>query len=72
MRNARGAVAVFVHAHAHAMRQLLFDIAHGSAWETNAVLDIARCCGFDAVEDRAARALAGRVAAMTTVLVRRR
>ena len=53
-------------------RRRFFDIAHASAFEVEAVLDIARCCGFDAVEDRAARALAGRVAAMTTALVRRR
>ena len=53
-------------------RRRFFDIAHASAWEIHAVLDIARCCGFDGVEDRAARALAGRVAAMTTALVRRR
>ncbi len=53
-------------------RRRFFDIAHGSAWEIHAVLDIARCCGFDSVEDRAARALADRVAAMTTALVRRR
>ena len=55
-----------------ASRRRFFDIAHGSAFEVEAVLDIARCCGFDTVEDRAARALAGRVAAMTTALVRRR
>ena len=55
-----------------ASRRRFFDIAHGSAWETNAVLDIARCCGFDGLEDRTARALAGRVAAMTTALVGRR
>jgi four helix bundle protein len=53
-------------------RRRFFDIAHASAFEVEAVLDIARCCGFDGVEDRAARALAGRVAAMTTVLVRGR
>ena len=53
-------------------RRRFFDIAHGSAFEVEAVLDIARCCGFDGVEDRAARALAGRVAAITTALVRRR
>ncbi len=53
-------------------RRRFFDIAHASAFEVEAVLDIARCCGFDGLEDRAARALAGRVAAMTTALVRRR
>ena len=53
-------------------RRRFFDIAHGSAFEVEAVLDIARCCGFDGIDDRAARALAGRVAAMTTALVRRR
>ncbi|MBP9088422.1 MAG: hypothetical protein KBG15_20035 [Kofleriaceae bacterium] len=53
-------------------RRRFFNIAHGSAFEVEAVLDIARCCGFDGVADRAARALAGRLAAMTTVLVRRR
>ena len=52
-------------------RRRFFDIAHASAFEVEAVLDIAQCCGFDAVGDRAARALAGRVAAMTTALVRR-
>ena len=53
-------------------RRRFFDIAHGSAFEVESVLDIARCCGFDGLEDRAARALAGRVAAMTTALVGRR
>ncbi len=53
-------------------RRRFFDIAHASAFEVEAVLDIARCCGFDAVDERAAQALAGRVAAMTTVLVRGR
>ena len=53
-------------------RRRFFDIAHGSAFEVEAVLDIARCCGFDGLDDRAARILAGRVAAMTTTLVRRR
>ena len=53
-------------------RRRFFDIAHASAFEVEAVLDIARCCGFDAVDDRAARALAGRVAAMTSALVGRR
>lgn len=53
-------------------RRRFFDIAHASAFEVEAVLDIACCCGFDSVNDRIARALAGRVAAMTTVLVRGR
>ena len=53
-------------------RRRFFDIAHASAFEVEAVLDIARYCGFDGVDDRAARALAGRVAAMTTAVVRRR
>ncbi|MBP9086282.1 MAG: hypothetical protein KBG15_09185 [Kofleriaceae bacterium] len=45
-------------------------IAHASAVEVEAVLDIARCSCFDGVNDRAASAMAGRVVAMTTVLVR--
>ncbi len=53
-------------------RRRCFDIAHASAFEVEAVLDIAQCCGFDGLEDRAARVLAVRVAAMTTALVRRR
>ena len=53
-------------------RRRFFDIAHASAFEVEAVLDIARCSGFDSVNDRAASALAGRVAAMTTALVRGR
>jgi four helix bundle protein len=53
-------------------RRRFFDIAHASAFEVEAVLDIVRCCGFDGLEDRAAQALAGRVAAMTTALVRGR
>ncbi|MBP9084777.1 MAG: hypothetical protein KBG15_01615 [Kofleriaceae bacterium] len=53
-------------------RRRFFDIAHASAFEVEAVLDIARCSGFDGVNDRAASALAGRVAAMTTALVRGR
>lgn len=53
-------------------RSRFFDIAHASAFEVESVLDIAQCCGFDGVDNRAARALAGRVAAMTTALVRRR
>jgi four helix bundle protein len=53
-------------------RRRFFDIAHASAFEVEAVPDIARTCGFDSVADRAASVLAGRVAAMTTALVRRR
>jgi four helix bundle protein len=52
-------------------RRRFFDITHASAFEVEAVLDIARSCGFDDRADRAASLLAGRVAAMTTVLVRR-
>jgi hypothetical protein len=44
-------------------RRRFFDIAHASAFEVEAVLDIARICGFDSVADRAASVLAGRVAA---------
>ncbi|MBP9089265.1 MAG: hypothetical protein KBG15_24295 [Kofleriaceae bacterium] len=43
---------------------------HASAFEVAAVLDIARCSGFDGGNDRAASALAGLVVAMLTVLVR--
>ncbi len=46
------------------------DIAHASAFEVEAVLDVASCSGFDGVNHRAARALGGRIAAMTTALVR--
>ncbi|MBP9086092.1 MAG: hypothetical protein KBG15_08235 [Kofleriaceae bacterium] len=53
-------------------RRRFFDIAHAAAFEVEAVLDSARCSGFDGVNDRAASALAGRVAAMTTALVRGR
>jgi four helix bundle protein len=53
-------------------RRRFFDIAHASAFEVEAVLDIARSCGFDDNAARAASLLAGRVAAMTTVLIRHR
>ncbi len=53
-------------------RRRFFDIAHAAAFEVEAVLASARYRGFDGVHDRAARALAGRVAAMTTALVRGR
>ena len=49
-----------------------FAIAHASASEPNTLLDIAQCCGFDGLEDRAVQTLVGRVAAVTTALVRRR
>ncbi|MBP9086308.1 MAG: four helix bundle protein [Kofleriaceae bacterium] len=58
--------------HRSPSRRRFFEIAHASAFEVEAVLDIARCRGFDGVNDRAARALAGRVAAITTAMVRGR
>ncbi|MBP9085325.1 MAG: four helix bundle protein [Kofleriaceae bacterium] len=58
--------------HGSPARRRFFDIAHASAFKVEAVLDIARCSGFDGVNDRAASALAGRVAAMTTALARGR